>query len=216
MRDICTSRQSNQRSTGNRQLGETSGDVSPPPPPSVTTGSWRSPAHHQQSTDPVDPRSNSPTPYPTKYGRSVTRNLDQPEFRATRKATPSPSPSASDSSSAKASRSSPGRARKRPGSATDFAEAGDGEQTTGRQPLDQFSIQPWLPVHVAHHQIHRRPWRQTLIQIPDLEPTLIGNAAALCQLAGEFDGDGRDIDTEHIHAPKGQPDRQLATAGGDF
>ena len=100
--------------------------------------------------------------------------------------------------------------------ATDFAEAGDGEQTTGRQPLDQFSIQPWLPVHVAHHQIHRRPWRQTLIQIPDLEPTLIGNAAALCQLAGEFDGDGRDIDTEHIHAPKGQPDRQLATAGGDF
>ncbi len=105
---------SNPRSSGSHQPDATCGVSSLRSRPSEPAGSKRSGAPHQQSADPTDPRSNSPTPYPTTYERGVTRNLDQAEFRATRKATPSPSPSAKNSSSAKASRSSPGRARKPP------------------------------------------------------------------------------------------------------
>ncbi len=86
----------------------------------------------------------------------------------------------------------------------------------GANSLDQFSIQPWLPVHVAHHEIQRWPWRQTLIEVPHLEPAAVGNTAAKGQLLGKIDADRRDVDTQYFHATKGEPDRQLATPGGDF
>ena len=144
------------------------------------------------------------------------RKSRQPDFRPTRNATPSPSPSASNSRSAKASRNSPGQGSESPGLGANFAQAGNGEQTTRRQPVDQLSIQPWFPVHVTDDQIHGWPRRQTIIEIPHLEPAPVGNTTPNGQLAGQIDGDRRDIDTEHVHPAKGEPHRQLAAPSRRF
>ena len=143
----------------------------------------------------------------SEYGR---------DFRPSSHATPSPSLSARISSSAKASRSSPGRAWKRPGSPPTSLRLAMASRPRGANSLASIldpAVAPGTcgtprdPTVALEANPHRDP-----------TPRTGSGQQHRCEgpAPGKIDGYRRHIDTEYFHATKGEPDRQLATPGGDF
>jgi hypothetical protein len=97
-----------------------------------------------------------------------------------------------------------------------LAERDDRQNTAGSQSVDHEPVEPWLPEHMTDHQIHGQPRRQTLVEIPHLEPASAGDTTPTSKVTSQSNGHWRHIDAENVHAPKRQPYRHLATPTGDL
>jgi len=97
-----------------------------------------------------------------------------------------------------------------------LAERGDDQHTAGSQSVDHEPVESRLPEHMTDHQIQGVPRRQTLVEIPHLEPASVGDSTPTSKLASQIEGDWRHIHAEHVHTSIRQPHRHLAAPTRDL
>lgn len=99
--------------------------------------------------------------------------------------------------------------------AADLTQRADRQQSARSQPLQHRRVEPTVAEPGAVNDIGRRPVRQAVVEVDDVESAPVADAAAQGERPRLLDDDRRDVQPGHLQAPLGQPDRRGTLAAGD-